>query len=315
MQTSDTPALQNIVDAAYQSADAFRGQGRVASYIPALACVDVNQLGLAAMTLDGQAASAGDAGTVFSIQSISKVFTLAMALEAVGENLWTHVGREPSGSSFNSIVQLESESGRPRNPLINAGAIATTGQLVRSDEASTTIHNIEMFMRSLADDTSIEIDRAVAASESEAGARNRSLAHFMAAFGHLEAPVETALEVYFHQCALALSCQQLARAGLFLANDGVDPLSGERIVSAERCRRINSIMMLCGHYDNSGEFAFRVGLPGKSGVGGGILAIAPGRGTVAAWSPGLNTAGTSLAGAKALEHFAALANWSVFDRG
>ena len=292
---------------------AHRGKGRVASYIPALASVDPNKLGLAVATLDGQIVCAGDSDEPFSIQSISKVFTLAMALEGVGESLWSHVGREPSGTPFNSIVQLESEGGRPRNPLINAGAIATTDRLIVDGRAGPTIDKIEALMRHLAQDDEVAIDRSVAASEAAAGARNRSLAHFMAAFGNLTQPVETVLEVYFHQCALALSCRQLARAGLFLANDGIDPQTGEQIVSTERCRRINAVMMLCGHYDNSGDFAFRVGLPGKSGVGGGILAIAPGRGAIAAWSPGLNAAGTSLAGSAALEHFAEAANWSVFD--
>ncbi|MCL4161654.1 UNVERIFIED_CONTAM: hypothetical protein GTU68_017455, partial [Idotea baltica] len=169
------------------------------------------------------------------------------------------------------------------------------------------------FLQTLADDPAVNIDRAVAESESAAGARNRSLAHFMSAFKNLSQPVETALRVYFHQCALSLSCAQLARAGLFLANDGRDPITGDHVVSPKHCREINAVMMLCGHYDNSGEFAVRVGLPGKSGVGGGILAIAPGQGAVAAWSPGLNDAGTSFAGSAALEHFATAAGWSVFD--
>ncbi|MCL4142485.1 UNVERIFIED_CONTAM: hypothetical protein GTU68_052878 [Idotea baltica] len=265
------------------------------------------------MTLDGETAHAGDAHLPFSIQSISKVFTLAMTLESMDESLWDHVGREPSGTKFNSIVQLESEAGRPRNPLINAGAIATTDRLIAQSDAETTINRVETFLQTLADDPAVNIDRAVAESESAAGARNRSLAHFMSAFKNLSQPVETALRVYFHQCALSLSCAQLARAGLFLANDGRDPITGEQVVSPKHCREINAVMMLCGHYDNSGEFAVRVGLPGKSGVGGGILAIAPGQGAVAAWSPGLNDAGTSFAGSAALEHFATAAGWSVFD--
>ena len=304
--------LQNALDSAFQEAAPLKGQGRVASYIPALANVDPNHFGLAAITVDGATASTGDADTPFSIQSISKVFTLALALEKVGESLWECVGKEPSGTPFNSIVQLESESGKPRNPLINAGAIATSDRLLQGSHPADVIAEIERFLRILAADDTVSIDRDVAASEAETGARNRSLAHFMSAFGNLRNPVEDALSVYFHQCALALSCQQLARAGLFLANDGVDPITGERIVSVERCRRINAVMLTCGHYDNSGEFAFRVGLPGKSGVGGGILAIAPGQGAIAAWSPGLNAAGTSLAGSAALEHFAQLAGWSVF---
>ena len=307
--------LQDIIREAYREGAAFRGQGEVASYIPALACIDPNHLGLAAMTLDGQLVCEGDADKSFSIQSISKVFSLTMALEKEGDGLWSCVGREPSGSPFNSIVQLESEGGHPRNPLINAGAIATADRLIGEGEAGATIDQLEAFMQSLAQDDGVTIDREVAASEAAAGARNRSLAHFMAAFGNLKNRVEIVLEVYFHQCALSMSCAQLARAGLFLANDGVDPLTNTQIVSPEASRRINAIMMLCGHYDNSGEFAFQVGLPGKSGVGGGILAIAPGKGAIAAWSPGLNKAGTSLAGAAALGSFAKAANWSVFNYG
>lgn len=304
--------LQTLVDTSFMAANAFRGKGTVASYIPALANIDPDQLGLAVATNDGQMAVSGDTATPFSIQSISKVFTLAMALEIEGEELWDCVGKEPSGSPFNSIVQLESEAGKPRNPLINAGAITTTDRLLGDDGTGRAIDDIEQFLQRLAQDQTVSIDRDVAASEARAGARNRSLAHFMSAFKNLRNPVEDVLSVYFHQCALALSCEQLARAGLFLANQGKDPLTGEQIITPERCRRINSVMMLCGHYDNSGEFAFRVGLPGKSGVGGGILAIAPGRGALAAWSPGLNAAGTSLAGAVALEAFASEAGWSVF---
>lgn len=315
MSHAHSSPLQKTIDVAHKAASAFRGQGKVASYIPALAGVDPDLLGIAAINMDGQVARAGQATHSFSIQSISKVFSLAMALEQGGDRLWDFVGREPSGSPFNSIVQLESEGGRPRNPLINAGAIVTADQLIANDDAKTAITQLETFMQELAQDPAVKIDRAVAASEAKAGARNRSLAHFMAAFGNLTRPVEKVLDVYFHQCALSMSCVQLARAGLFLANDGIDPVTGTQILSAERSRRINAIMMLCGHYDNSGEFAFRVGLPGKSGVGGGILAIAPGQGAVAAWSPGLNQAGTSVAGSAALEEFAKAANWSVFDYG
>ena len=205
--------LQEIVDTALDAAGAFRGQGEVANYIPALARIDPNNLGLAAISLDGQTAAAGDARASFSIQSISKVFSLALALEKIGDDLWECVGREPSGSPFNSIVQLESEGGRPRNPLINAGAIATADRLITQGNGADAIAQLESFLQTLAQDPTIEIDRAVAASEAAAGARNRSLAHFMAAFGNLTQPVETVLEVYFHQCALSMSCVQLARAG------------------------------------------------------------------------------------------------------
>jgi len=305
--------LARCVAEAYEVALPHRGQGKVADYIPALATVDPNRFGFALALPDGTVHAAGDAGIPFSIQSVSKVFTLALALKRVGSSLWDSVGREPSGSAFNSIVQLESEAGIPRNPLINAGAIATTDRLIDGRDGDAAIAEILDFLRIRAGDDSVAIDPEVASSEAQTGARNRSLGYFMKAFDNLRHPVEEALGVYFRQCAIAMSCRQLARAGLFLAMEGRDPLSGEQLIEPHRARRINAIMMLCGHYDNSGEFAFRVGLPGKSGVGGGILCIAPGQGSIAVWSPGLNEAGTSLVGAIALEHFAYAAGWSVFD--
>jgi len=308
-----TADYQSAVDVAVAGARPLCHGGKVADYIPALAAVDPDQLGLAVATVEGEVFCAGDAQTPFSIQSVSKVFTLAMVLERVGDALWSGVGREPSGTAFNSIVQLEAEQGIPRNPFVNAGAIIVTDRLIGAASAEATVADILAFMRDRCSDDGASIDRSVARSESETGARNRSLAHFMAAFGNLQHPVETVLEVYFHQCALSLSCRQLVQAAAFLANDGRDIPSGDQIVSAERCRRLNAVMMTCGHYDNSGEFAFRVGLPGKSGVGGGILAVAPGRGVVAAWSPALNGAGTSLAGAAAIEAFTSAVGWSVFE--
>jgi len=288
------------------------GRGKVADYIPALARVDPRRFGLAVATCDRRAATAGDAETPFSIQSISKVFTLTLALERMGEALWKRVGREPSGSAFNSIVQLERERGIPRNPLINAGALVVTDCLLAGRAPDVLTRELTGFLRARADDSSVSIDEEVAGSESRTGFRNASLANFLRAFDNLENPVADVLEVYFHQCALAMSCRQLSRAGLYLANAGVDPLSGDRVTTAMRARRINAIMMNCGHYDASGDFAFRVGLPGKSGVGGGILAIAPGRGAAAVWSPGLNAAGTSFVGMLALQRLSAILEWSVF---
>ena len=304
--------LNDAVSVVAADMAAHLGRGKVADYIPALARVDPRRFGLAVVTCDGQAATAGDAQAPFSIQSISKVFTLTLALERTGEALWKRVGREPSGSAFNSIVQLERENGIPRNPLINAGAMVVTDCLLTGRAPATLIGNLTAFLRERADDPAVSVDEEVAGSEAATGFRNASLANFLRAFDNLENPVADVLEVYFHQCALAMSCRQLARAGLFLANEGADPLSGVRVTSAMRARRISALMMSCGHYDASGEFAFRVGLPGKSGVGGGILAIAPGRGAAAAWSPGLNKAGTSFVGMLALQRLSALLGWSVF---
>ena len=304
--------LSGILAAVQGDMQAHLGHGKVADYIPALARVDAKRFGMAAMTVDGRAAAVGDADAAFSIQSISKVFTLTMALEKLGAQLWDRVGREPSGSRFNSMVRLEQENGIPRNPLINAGAIVVSDVLLGEGLPHATIGRIADFLREVSGDPSVSIDMEVAQSEADTGFLNASLANFLKAKGNLGGKVEDVLDVYFHQCALAMSCRQLARAALYLAGDGVDPLTKARVTTTVRARRINAVMMTCGHYDASGEFAFRVGLPGKSGVGGGILAIAPGKGAVAVWSPGLNPAGTSHTGALALERFAALAGWSVF---
>ncbi|MCB1740770.1 MAG: glutaminase A, partial [Gammaproteobacteria bacterium] len=196
--------------------------------------------------------------------------------------------------------------------FINAGAIVVSDVLLGGRRPGEVIAELLALVRALAGDERVAVDTEVARSESDTGFRNRSLAYFMRAFGTLENEVESTLEVYFNQCALAMSCVQLARAGLFLAADGRDPIAGCRVVRADRARRVNAIMLTCGHYDASGDFAFRVGLPAKSGVGGGILAIAPGRASIAAWSPGLTSNGNSLLGTLMLERLATLTGWSVF---
>jgi len=288
-------------------------RGSVATYIPELANVDPDQFGIAVADSEGRVEASGDCDQPFSIQSISKVFTLTLALGMVGDRLWSRVGREPSGSPFNSIVQLERERGVPRNPFINAGAIAVTDTILSGHQPREAIGEILRFLRFLADDPSITIDRAVADSEKRTGHRNFALCHYMKSFGVIENPVDFTLGVYFHHCAIAMTCRQLALAGRFLAYAGRNPATGHAIVKPDRARRINAIMMTCGHYDGSGEFAYRVGLPGKSGVGGGILAIAPGRGSIAVWSPGLDAAGNSHLGRIALEMLAQRMVWSVFE--
>ncbi len=288
-------------------------RGSVATYIPELANVDPDQFGIAVADSEGRVEASGDCDQPFSIQSISKVFTLTLALGMVGDRLWSRVGREPSGSPFNSIVQLERERGVPRNPFINAGAIAVTDTILSGHQPREAIGEILRFLRFLADDPAITIDRAVADSEKRTGHRNFALCHYMKSFGVIENPVDFTLGVYFHHCAIAMTCRQLALAGRFLAYAGRNPATGHAIVKPDRARRINAIMMTCGHYDGSGEFAYRVGLPGKSGVGGGILAIAPGRGSIAVWSPGLDAAGNSHLGRIALEMLAQRMVWSVFE--
>jgi glutaminase len=287
-------------------------RGDVATYIPELANVDPQQFGLAVIAADGEVALGGDAEVPFSIQSISKVFTLTLALGKMGDRLWRKVGREPSGSRFNSIVQLEFEQGIPRNPFINAGAIAVTDSILSGHPPRVALGEVLRFMQFVADDNTIYIDEAVAASEQRTGFRNIALANYMKSFNVLENPVDYTLGVYFHHCAIAMSCRQLAMAGRFLAYLGKNPSTGFAVVTPERARRINAIMLTCGHYDGSGEFAYRVGLPGKSGVGGGILAIVPGKASVAVWSPGLDDSGNSHLGRIALEALTKKMGWSIF---
>ena len=305
--------LQALLDdIAARMADAPE-RGRVASYIPELAKVSAQHFGIAVITADGTEHVAGDADLPFSIQSVSKVFALVEALQSHGERVWQRVGREPSGSAFNSIIQLELEHGRPRNPFINAGAIAVTDLIADGQDPREGIGAILRLVRGLTGDDSIAVDGSVAYSEAGTGYRNAALANYMRAFGIISGPVDTSLQVYFHQCAIAMSCRQLARAGRFLCHAGHCPETGRQIISAERARRIAALMLTCGHYDASGEFAFQVGLPAKSGVGGGILAVAPGRASIAVWSPGLSPQGNSLLGTRALEELARAMGWNVFN--
>ena len=288
-------------------------RGRVADYIPELAAINDRQFGIAVALRDGSIHASGNTKSSFSIQSISKVFTLCLALGKLGDTIWCHVGREPSGSAFNSIVQLEFEKGRPRNPLINAGAIVIADLVLAGHEPSEAIGEILHFIRAAAGDESIFVDEAVARSESQTGFRNFALANYMKSFGALTNTVERTLGVYFHHCAIAMNCVQLAKAGRFLAFGGCNPETGFNIISQERARRIGALMLTCGQYDGSGDFAFRIGLPSKSGVGGGILAMAPGKASIAVWSPGLDKQGNSLLGTIALEKLASSLSWSVFN--
>ena len=304
--------MQDILDDITATLSTREDRGEVAQYIPELATVDPQQFGISVALADGRVFSAGCARELFSIQSISKVFTLTIALGKLGDAVWSRVGREPSGDPFNSIVQLEHESGKPRNPFINAGAIAIVDAIMMGHQPKETLAEILQFVRFIANDSTIGIDETVARSELKTGDRNASLAHFMASFGRLKHPVDQVLGTYFHHCSISMTCEQLAQAGLFLGSDGVNPNTGVRVVSAQRARRINSMMLMCGHYDGSGEFAYRVGLPGKSGVGGGILAVAPGKGSIAVWSPGLDHIGNSKLGTEALEMLVQKTGWSVF---
>ena len=288
-----------------------RGQGAVATYIPALARVNPMHFGLALTTCEGEISGVEDCDVPFSVQSVSKVFSLMLALNEVGDAIWDRVGREPSGSAFNSVVQLEAESGIPRNPFINAGALVVTDILVERLGVNGTLQHIEQTMRELSGNPNVRFDEEVAISEAACGHRNASLAHFMKSFGALKSRVDDVLHVYFRQCSLSMNASDIAQASLWLANDGKQPRTGKQIVSRERARRINALMLTCGHYDAAGDFAFRVGLPGKSGVGGGIVVVVPDRLTAVVWSPGLNRHGNSHVGTLALEAFVDLTGLSI----
>lgn len=302
--------LADVLGQIHEEVRPLIGQGKVASYIPRLAQVPANRFGMAIATLDGEVFSVGDADELFSIQSISKVFTLTLALEALGGDLWKRVGVEPSGNAFNSLVQLERERGIPRNPLINAGAHVIADVILSS--SPTALEDLLAFVRERADNPAIIMDEEVAQSERQAGFRNFALANFVRSFNNLDNSVERVLDFYFHQCALQMTCADLARSFLHLANGGICQRSGKRAITADRVKRINALMLTCGTYDAAGEFAFRVGLPAKSGVGGGIVAVVPNAMTVVVWSPGLDEKGNSLAGAAALARFTELTGFSVF---
>lgn len=288
----------------------YFGRGRVADYIPALAEVSTRQFGMSVALPDGTLVSTGDSGVKFSIQSISKVFTLAMVMRHVGDELWRSVGREPSGSPFNSLVQLEHEAGVPRNPFINAGAIVVTDRLM--DHYPRPKDAILRFVRRVACSDDIYFDSKVARSEIENSSRNMALAYFMKSFGNIGNDVDTLIDIYCHQCSISMTCDELARSMLFLANGGVNPSDGESLLTPGRTKRLNSLMLTCGFYDESGDFAFRVGMPGKSGVGGGVVGVIPGRLSVAVWSPELDSCGNSLIGMEALERFTTGLGLSIF---
>jgi glutaminase len=285
-------------------------QGKVADYIPALATVPRERFGMAVVTLDGQVFSTGDARVGFSIQSLSKVYTLTLALNLAGEALWQRVGREPSGSAFNSLVQLESERGIPRNPFINAGAHVLADVILGHSRDPRGL--LLDFVRARADNAAITSDAEVARSEQQTGFRNYALAYFLRSFGNLRHDVEQVLAFYFYQCSLSLDCIDLARSLAFVANRGVCPWTGIPVLTPSRAKRISALMLTCGTYDAAGDFAFQVGLPAKSGVGGGIVGIIPNKLAIAVWSPALNEKGNSVAGTAALERFTSKTGMSVF---
>ena len=304
---------QAILEEIYEEIQPELKRGKVADYIPALAKVDQEQFAMTVTLEDGSVFSVGDAKKQFSIQSISKVFTFTLALDIYSTELYKRVGVEPSGNPFNSLVQLEYENGIPRNPFINAGAIAITDSLVTHyKDQYKTLEVIMHFVRELTGNPVLSFDQEVANSEMEHGDRNLSLAHLMKSFGNFENDVTNTVMTYFKHCSITMSTEELSRAFLFLAFAGKDPISGREFITSSKTKRINAVMLTCGHYDASGEFAFHVGLPAKSGVGGGIAAVVPGKMSIAVWSPALNKYGNSHAGTLALEKFTTKTGVSIF---
>ncbi|MDE6074197.1 MAG: glutaminase [Muribaculaceae bacterium] len=299
-----------VIDRIYEDVKPLWGKGKVADYIPALANTDPRQFGIAVQTLEGDTFSVGDADVKFSIQSISKVFTFAMVIRHLGDKIWSSVGREPSGNPFNSLVQLEHEHGIPRNPFINAGALVITDRLI--DLYDRPKEAILDFVRRLTGNDDIYFDHPIARSEREHADRNMALAYFMKSFGNIHNDVNTLLDVYCSQCSISMSCIDLARAFRFLANEGVNPVDGEQILTPSQAKRLGAVMLTCGFYDESGDFAFRVGMPGKSGVGGGVVAYIPRNIVIATWSPELDPHGNSLIGIETLERFTPDIRNSIF---
>ena len=301
--------FQNILNDIAKEVIAEKDKGVVASYIPELAKVDKNKFGISLLDDTGKVYTAGDSSEQFSIQSISKVLSLSMAFRILGDNLWNRVGVEPSGDPFNHLSLLEMENGIPRNPLINAGAIVIADVLV--SELKNPKKDFLSYVQKIADDSSISYNKSVALSEKKTGYRNYAATNLIKSFGNLENDVDQVLDFYFHQCSLTMSCEQLVRVFYIFSNRGECSFNNFYL-DLNQVKRINAIMLTSGFYDEAGEFAFKVGLPGKSGVGGGIIAVLPNTFCVATWSPGLNENGNSKLGMQALEKLTTRSSLSIF---
>lgn len=300
---------QSILDTITDEAKSEKDKGIVATYIPELATIDKNKFGISLLDNNGKLYSSGDAAEHFSIQSISKILSLSMAFSLVGDTLWKRVDVEPSGDPFNHLSLLELENGIPRNPLINAGAIVVADVLV--SKLKNPKEEFLQYVRNVANDSSIRYDEDVAKSEKQTGFKNYAAAYLIKSYGNLENEVEDVLDFYFHACSLTMSCNQLVNAFYIFANRG-KCLQNHPYLDVTQVKRINAIMITSGFYDEAGEFAFEVGLPGKSGVGGGIVALLPNNFCVATWSPGLNEKGNSELGMQALEKLTTRTGLSIF---
>lgn len=284
--------------------------GHVADYIPELAKINPDQFGVQLTTMDGKQYAFGDSEKRFSIQSIAKVFTFVLAYSRIKSDIWERMDLEPAGTPFNSLVQLEYDKGIPRNPFINAGSIVVCDIL--TDELASPKENVLSFIRSLSKNSTIDYNPLVAYSEKKTGFRNYALVNLMKSFGNIRNDIEKVMDLYFSICSIEMSCREISESFLFLANNGIVPHSGEQILSPSRTKRTNALMQSCGFYDESGQFTFKVGLPGKSGVGGGIVAILPEKYAITVWSPRLNAKGNSYKGMLFLEEFTTRTKLSIF---
>jgi glutaminase len=301
---------EGIINAAYADVIALDNIGEIASYIPELACIDPGKFGVHISTMDDCRYGVGHFDQKFSIQSIAKVLSLSMAYQIHGDKIWDKVGVEPSGTSFNSLIQLESDAGKPRNPFLNAGAIVISDILISS--LDNPLSDFLDFVRSISDNSTIEYSTTIAQSEKAVGYRNIAVCNFIKSFGLIDNEPEDVLDFYFTMCSIEMTCQELSALFLFLTNNGQSVQSKKSILNESQSKRINALMQTCGFYDESGEFAFKVGLPGKSGVGGGIVAVHPDQYAIAVWSPRLNSKGNSYRGMKFLETFTTLSQQSIF---
>jgi glutaminase len=294
----------------YESLRHVEKSGQVATYIPELASMNPDHFGVQLMTVDGQEYGLAEDKIRFSIQSIAKVFSFVLAYARVKSNIWERMDVEPAGTPFNSLVQLEHDKGIPRNPFINAGGIVVCDILV--SELENPKQEILDFVHRLTGIRDIEFNQKVAHSEKETGFRNYALVNLMKSFGNIKNDIDQVMDLYFSICSIEMSCHELSKAFLFLANNGIVPHSGERILSPSRTKRSNALMQTCGFYDEAGQFTFKVGLPGKSGVGGGIVAIHPEKYAITVWSPRLNKKGNSHLGMLFLEAFTTKTRSSIF---
>lgn len=298
-----------ILNAIYLESKALPVIGTIATTIPELASVNPDKFGIYLTNIDNQDFGIGDFEEKFSIQSVSKALSVAMAFSFLDEKVWQRVGVEPSGNPFNSLVQLEYEKGIPRNPFINAGALVIADILV--SELKNPKQDFLAFIRTLSGNETINYNEKVAQSEKDTGFRNAALCNFLKSFGNIKNEVEVVLDFYFHQCSIEMTCKELAHSFFFFANEGKTK-SGKQILSKSQVKRLNALMQTCGFYDESGEFTYKVGLPGKSGIGGGIAALYPNHFSVATWSPRLNEKGNSELGMAALELLTTKTGMSIF---